>query len=88
MARLMLSDEPWSKLKEIKLQHHIYNKPNLRMMVEAMLSRMRVGCLWRDLPVEFGFWHSIYQQFNRWSSNDKLRKRDEIILCLYYGKWP
>jgi transposase len=29
MARLMLSDELWSKLKEIMLQHQIYNKPNL-----------------------------------------------------------
>ena len=74
MARLMLSDELWSKLKKIMLQHQIYNKPNLRMMVEAMLYRMRVGCPWRDLPVEFGFWHSIYQQFNRWSSKDKLMK--------------
>jgi transposase len=33
---------------------------------------MRVGCPWRDLPIEFGFWHSIYQQFNRWSSKNKL----------------
>ena len=74
MARLMLSDELWSKLKEIMLQHQIYNKPNLRMMVEAMLYRMRVGCPWRDLPVEFGFWHSIYQQFNRWSCKEKLMK--------------
>lgn len=72
MARLMLNDERWSKLKEIMLQHKIYNKPNLRMIVEAMLYRMRVGCPWRDLPIEFGFWHSIYQQFNRWSSKNKL----------------
>lgn len=74
MVILMLSDELWSKVKEIRLQHQIYNKPNLRMMIEAMLYRMRVGCPWRDLPVEFGFWHSIYQQFNRWSSKDKLMK--------------
>jgi transposase len=68
----MLNDERWSKLREIMLQHKIYNKPNLRMIVEAMLYRMRVGCPWRDLPIEFGFWHSIYQQFNRWSSKNKL----------------
>jgi hypothetical protein len=36
MARLMLSDELWSKLKEIMHQHQIDNKPNLGMMVEAM----------------------------------------------------
>ncbi|QEY52632.1 transposase [Legionella longbeachae] len=33
--------------------------PNLRMIVEAMLSRMRVGCHSRDLPLEFGFWNSM-----------------------------
>ncbi len=74
MARLMLSDELWSKLKEIMLHHRIYDKQNLRMMIEAMLYRMRVGCPWRDLPPEFGCWNSIYQQFNRWSSKNKLMK--------------
>ena len=74
MARLMLRDELWSKRKESMLPQQIYNKPNLRMMVEAMFYRMRVGCPWRELPVEFGLRHSIYQQFNRWSSEDKLLK--------------
>ncbi|MFY7698599.1 MAG: hypothetical protein ACOVQX_07340, partial [Legionella sp.] len=45
MARLMLSDELWSKLKKIMLQHQIDDKSNLRMMV---------GCPWRDLPIAFG----------------------------------
>jgi transposase len=72
MARLMLNDELWSKLKMIMQQHKIYDKYNLRLTVEAMLYRMRVGCPWRDLPTEFGCWNSIYQKFNRWSSKDKL----------------
>ena len=70
----MLNDELWSKLREIMLQHRIYDKPNLRMIVEAMLYRMRVGCPWRDLPADFGCWNSIYQQFNRWSSKNKLMR--------------
>ena len=74
MLRLMLNDELWFKLKEIMLQHGIYDKPNLRMIVEAMLYRMRVGCPWRDLPTDFGCWNSIYQQFNRWSSKNKLMR--------------
>lgn len=53
-------------------QHRIYHKPNLRMIVEGVLYRMRVGCPWRDLPSKFGSWNSIYQQFNRWSSKNKL----------------
>jgi transposase len=72
MTRLMLTDERWSKLKAIMLQHGIYDKPNLRMITEGILYRIRVGCPWRDLPSLFGFWNSIYKQFNRWSSKNKL----------------
>ena len=54
MLRLVLNDELWSKLRKIMLQHQIYDKPNLRMVVEAMLYRMRVGCPWRDLPAKYG----------------------------------
>lgn len=72
MLRLMLNDEHWFKLKEIMLQQGIYDKANLRMIVEAMLYRMRVGCPWRDLPADFGCWNSIDQQFNRWSCKNKL----------------
>ena len=74
MARLMLSDELWSKLKTLMLQQGIYDKPKLRRMVEGMLYRMRAGCAWRDLPAKFGCWNSIYKKFNRWSANNKLMK--------------
>ena len=68
----MLNDEDWSKLKTIMHQHRIYDKSDLRLMVEGMLYRMRVGCPWRDLPTTFGSWNSIYKKFNRWSLQDKI----------------
>ena len=49
MTGLMLSDELWSTLQEIMLQHGMYDKPNLPMIVESILYRMRVGSPWRDL---------------------------------------
>ncbi|MBK8971242.1 MAG: IS5 family transposase [Hahellaceae bacterium] len=67
MPRYMLSDELWSKLKRIMLQFSIYDKRNLRMMVEGILYRMRVGCPWRDIPEQFGKWNSVYRKFNVWS---------------------
>ncbi len=73
MSRLMLNDELWSKLKKILLQEAIYNKRNLRMAVEGMLDRMRVGCPWRDLPKAFGCWNFIYKRFNAWSLSSKFR---------------
>lgn len=74
MPRLMLTDALWPKLKAIMLQHGIYDKPNLRLMVEGMLYRMRVGCPWRDLPPDFGDWNSVYKKFNDWSSKEKLTR--------------
>jgi transposase len=74
MTRLMLSDEFWSKLKIIMLQHGIYDKSNLRTVVEGVFYRMRVGCPWRDLPSTFGPWNSVYKQFNRWSLKEKFMK--------------
>ena len=53
---------------------------NLRKIVEGILYRMRVGCPWRDLPPHFGFWNSVYQQFNRWSSKNKQMRIFKILV--------
>jgi transposase len=68
MPRLLLSNDHWSKLHKILLQKAIYDKPDLRMTVEAMLYRMRTGCPWRDLPQAFGCWNRIYKRFDAWSA--------------------
>ena len=54
------------------LESGIYDKPNLRLTVEGMLYKMRVGCPWRDLPSEFGHWNSVFVRFNAWSSKGKI----------------
>lgn len=71
MPRLMLSDEQWPKLRKILCQHKIYDKRDLRMTVEGMLYRLRVGCPWRDLPKAFGCWNRVYKRFNAWASKGK-----------------
>lgn len=72
MPRLMLTDELWSKLKPIMLDHNIYDKEELRQTTEGILYRMRVGCCWRDLPKTFGNWNSVYRRFNDWCRSEKL----------------
>ncbi len=37
MPRVLLSDEHWSKLREILLRKAIYHQRDLRMTVEGML---------------------------------------------------
>ena len=38
----------------------------------AMLKMMSVSLPWRDLPQEYGPWHTIYTRFKRWSENGLL----------------
>ena len=64
MPRFMLSDQHWAKLARIFMQQDIYHKPNLRLTLEGILYRMRVGCPWRDLPPEFGRRNSLYKRYN------------------------
>ncbi|WP_345195508.1 IS5 family transposase, partial [Kistimonas scapharcae] len=78
MPRLMLTDEYWLKLTTIFSQVNIYNKPDLRLNVEGMLYRIRVGCPWRDLPSQFGYWNSVFKKFNAWSARGKWLKIFEI----------
>ena len=56
------------------LEVGVYNKDELRLTVEGMLYRMRVGCPWRDVPEFFGNWNSIYKRFQEWSLNGKLEQ--------------
>lgn len=35
----------------------------------AILYVLRTGISWRDVPVCFGKWHTLYMQFKRWSEN-------------------
>ena len=71
MARQILADEYWSKLKCILLSESIYDKPDLRLTVEGMLYRLRTGCPWRDLPNVFGPWNKVYKRFRAWCQGGK-----------------
>lgn len=79
MARTLLIDEQWHKLKIILLQLGIYNKHNLRLTIEGILFRIRTGIPWEDLPSEFGKPDSIYRAFLRWSKKGKLMKIFEYL---------
>jgi transposase len=35
----------------------------------GVLYVLRTGISWRDLPAEYGNWHTIYTRYKRWSEN-------------------
>jgi len=47
--------------------------------VRAILYVASNGCKWRDLPQEFGNWHTIYVRMLRWSEKGVLQKLFEAL---------
>ncbi|WP_230579721.1 transposase, partial [Xenorhabdus bovienii] len=65
MLRTMLTDLVWDKLFAL-MQHTglVYHKAGHRLILEGILYRMRTGIPWRDLPLEFGRWNTVFVRFN------------------------
>ena len=49
----------------ILLELGLYDKPNLRNVIEGIPYRMRTSSPWRDLLASFGKFQAIYNRFNR-----------------------
>jgi transposase len=52
---------------------------NNRLFLEAVLWRVRTGSPWRDLPLSFGNWNSIFQRFRRWAKNGVFERLFEVL---------
>jgi transposase len=40
--------------------------PDLRNQFNAVMWRFRTGSPWRDVPVEYGSWSTVYDRFRAW----------------------
>ena len=72
-----LHDEPWQRIEKLlPPQRGTGGRPAKphRPMVEAMIWLLRTGAPWRDLPVAYGPWQSVYTRFSRWSKSGVLRR--------------
>jgi transposase len=68
-----LTDAQWLQLepllKGVRGDRHGGGRPRkyeLRRIVDAMLYVVKTGCQWRQMPVNFPPWQSVYQQFRTW----------------------
>ena len=67
--RKLLCDDQWEKVCDLlpgKASDPGATAQNNRLFLEAVLWIMRTGSPWRDLPSEFGNWHTTYTRFKRW----------------------
>nr|WP_310144477.1 IS5 family transposase [Burkholderia ambifaria] len=68
MIRTLLSDNVWARIESVlpgKEGDPGRTAADNRWFVEAVLWIGRTGCPWRDLPSEFGRWHTVYMRFSR-----------------------
>jgi len=68
-----LKDSQWAKLEPLLHEavgdRHAGGRPRkypLRRVTEAVLYVVKTGCQWRQLPVDFPPWQTIYQQLRAW----------------------
>jgi transposase len=67
--RQELTDTQWARIvPHLPLQRAKTGRPALdhRLIVEAILWRVRTGAPWRDLPSTFPPWQTVYSRFRRW----------------------
>lgn len=64
-----LTDDQWAILEPLlPPQRAKTGRPakDHRLILNAMLWRMKTGAPWRDLPERYGPWQSVYTRFRRW----------------------
>ncbi len=82
MDRFILTDAQWKKMEPVCL-----GKPtdpgrtggNNRLFVEAVLWIARTGSPWRDLPLLFGKWNTVFKRFRDWVKADVFKRLFDAV---------
>ncbi len=80
--RFVISDRSW-KLIELLLPGSIRDRGRTaidnRLFLEAVLWKVRVGGPWRDLPIGFGAWNSVFRRVRRWAQRGVFQRLFEAV---------
>src|ERR1700712_1049550 len=82
MDRFILTDAQWKMMEPVCL-----GKPtdpgrtggNTRLFVEAVLWIARAGSPWRDLPLLFGKWNTVFKRFRDWGRADVFKRLFDAV---------
>ena len=83
LNRHELTDTQWHVVEPLVPRPNHMGRPprDAREMLESMLWLLRAGAPWRDLPVEFGPWQTVYTRFCQWRDDgtlDRIVKRLQV----------
>jgi len=94
MLRHRLTDEQWNMIADLFPAPKPTGRPpcDRRSVMDGILWSLRTGSPWRDLPVAFGSWQTVWRLFDQWNHDgtlqailDRLRgqvKIDEELWCI------
>src|SRR5664279_6419188 len=63
-----LTDEQWQLIRPLLPKRKQRGRPPIdrRDVIDAILYLVRTGCQWRQLPLDFPKWKTVYTVFWRW----------------------
>ena len=69
MSRLFwLNDVQWAAIEpHLPMVHTGPRRVNDRRVISGIVHRLREGCRWRALPLEYGPYTTVFNRWNRWS---------------------
>ena len=71
LDRTVLGDAQWDRVAPVlpgKAGDPGRSGADNRRFLEAVLWVARTGAPWRDLPLAFGNWNSVFRRFRRWAA--------------------
>ena len=76
LRRHDLADAEWARLEPLLPGHprQGHRWSDHRLVIDGVFHRVRAGCPWRDLPVRFGNWKTVYNRHRRWSGDGTWEK--------------
>jgi transposase len=76
-GRADLTDVQWAVLEPLLPRGRKRGRPperTKRQLIDGIRWRVRTGAPWRDVPVEYGPWQTVYGLFRRWQRDGTWRK--------------
>jgi len=80
--RFVISDRSWALIEPLvpgTTRDRGVTAKDTRLFLEAVLWRVRVGSPWRDLPLGFGEWNSVFRRFRRWAQRGVFQRIFEAV---------
>lgn len=78
-----ISDKEWSVLEPLLIgqagQWGGIAKDN-RKFINGVFWILRTGAPWRDLPVDYGNWNTVFRRFSRWTKSGFWEKLLEKLI--------